>query len=76
MGAWLERAIQSTPFRNCKNCNHLAATAAITKGITMDYSTYDVGCLSLCYEWFGYTYHLDGDSQQVNADLEEQESAS
>ena len=42
----------------------------------MDYSTYDVECLSLCYEWFGYTYHLDGDSQQVNADLEEQESAS
>ena len=56
--------------------NHRAATAANTEGITMDYSTYAVECLSLCYEWFGYTYHLDGDSQQVNADLEEQESAS
>lgn len=48
-----------------------AATAANTEGVAMDYSTYDVECLSLCYEWFGYTYHLDGDSQQVNADLEE-----
>ena len=39
----------------------------------MGYQTMTIDVLELCHEWFGYTYHCDGDRQDYFANMDQQE---
>lgn len=33
----------------------------------MPYASMTIAALIQCYQWYGYTYHCDGDTQRVQA---------